>query len=191
MDMLVVIFCMHAVVRSGCDIVERRNTMGMLLGLRSLPENVCNESYPLSDGLAEEVDELERPWPCGKETDAVSQNSSANWREYRFGRIPSFVWKDRGPNYSTMQENALQTEERDQRNSPLMTNMLRDDAHTYERHFAPAARNFGVGWKQRIFGPAWCRGSILPCQGRSQSSSWTSLSMGPSWSRFGTVVWTV
>ena len=94
---------------------------------------------PLSDGRAEEVDELERPWPCGKETDAVSQNSSANWREYRFGRIPSFVWKDRGPNYSTMQENALQTEERDQRNSPLMTNMLRDDAHTYERHFAPAA----------------------------------------------------
>ena len=111
MHMLVVIFCMHAVVRSGCDIVERRNTMGMLLGLRSLPENVCNERYPLSDGLAEEVDELERPWPCGKETDAVSQNSSANWREYRFGRIPSFVWKDRGPNYSTMQENALQTEE--------------------------------------------------------------------------------
>ena len=31
--------------------------------LKRFTENLCNESYPLSDGRAEEVDELERRWP--------------------------------------------------------------------------------------------------------------------------------
>ena len=34
--------------------------------LKRFVEHVCNESYPLSDGLADEIDELERRRPCLK-----------------------------------------------------------------------------------------------------------------------------
>ena len=81
---------------------------------------------------------MERRWPCFKETDGVAQTTSVNWGDYRFGRIPSFVWEDTGPDYSAMQSSAPQTWEQDERSSPLVPNMLRDDAHTYEQHFARA-----------------------------------------------------
>ena len=34
--------------------------------LKRFVEHVCNVSYPLSDGLADEIDELERRRPCLK-----------------------------------------------------------------------------------------------------------------------------
>ena len=80
--------------------------------LKRFTEHLCNESYPLSDNLAEEVNELEQRWPCFKETDCVTQTTSVQWGDCRPGRIPSFVWEDAGPDYA--------------------------DAHTYEQRFARA-----------------------------------------------------
>ena len=59
--------------------------------LKRFTENLCNENYPLSDALEAEVDELERRWPCFKETDCEDQNPTMEWGDFRYGRIPPFV----------------------------------------------------------------------------------------------------
>ena len=59
--------------------------------LKRFAEHLCNESYPLSNELANEINELERRWPCFKETDGAAQSEPIHWGDYRIGRIPSFV----------------------------------------------------------------------------------------------------
>ena len=59
--------------------------------LKRFTENLCNENYPLSDALEAEVNELERRWPCFKETDCEEQNPKMEWGACRYGRIPPFV----------------------------------------------------------------------------------------------------
>ena len=75
--------------------------------LKRFAEHLCNESYPLSEGLDEEINELERQWPCFKETDGAAQTPdgaaqtpTTTWGEHRIGRIPPFVWEDRGTTYT-------------------------------------------------------------------------------------------
>ena len=70
--------------------------------LKRFTEHLCNESYPMCNGLAEEVNELEQRWPCFKETGGGAQTTPFQWGDSRFGRIPSFIWEDKGPDYSAM-----------------------------------------------------------------------------------------
>ena len=58
--------------------------------LQRFAEHLCNESYPLSDGLAAEINELERQWPCFKEIDGAAQTPPISWEEHRTGRIHGF-----------------------------------------------------------------------------------------------------
>ena len=96
--------------------------------LKRFVEHLCNESYPLSDGLANEIDELERRWPCFKETDDATQTEPRTWGEHRIGRIPPFIWQDSGTTYSDINPST----------SPSEMSALHTDARTYEQHFARA-----------------------------------------------------
>ena len=100
--------------------------------LKRFTENLCNENYPLSDALAEEVNELERRWPCFKETDCEEQTSSMHWGDSRFGRIPPLVWEDAGPHYSAMQSSTCRS------HASMVHNDLSADARTYQQRFARA-----------------------------------------------------
>ena len=103
--------------------------------LKRFAEHLCNESYPLSEGLDEEINELERQWPCFKETDGAAQTPdgaaqtpTTTWGEHRIGRIPPFVWEDRGTTYSDVGASA----------SPAAMSALHADAKAYSEHFARA-----------------------------------------------------
>ena len=100
--------------------------------LKRFTGHLCNESYPLGDNLAEEVNELERRWPCFKETDSNTQGTPIHWGDDRYGRIPSFVWDDAGPDYSNMPPSSSQSNEQaDNGSSPLLAE-LHADAKRYE-----------------------------------------------------------
>jgi len=106
--------------------------------LKRYTEHLCNESYPVGERLEEEVNELEKRWPCFKESDEVAPPEPVPWGDCRFGRIPPFVWEDTGPDYSSLRFSSSQQWEQDQSGGALSENMLHADAHVYEQRFARA-----------------------------------------------------
>ena len=70
--------------------------------LKRFTQELCNEKYPLEEHLTQEVEELEQCWPCFKETNTTEETAGISWGECRPGRIPPFVWKDNGPDYSCL-----------------------------------------------------------------------------------------
>jgi len=67
---------------------------------------ICCEEYaePLSQ---KEETILERRWPCFHEGDESSNGSVVSWGSKRFGRIPPFIWKDEGDDYTSLKSELL------------------------------------------------------------------------------------
>ena len=55
-----------------------QETLQHATDLKRYTEHLCNECYPLGDNLEDEVNELEKKWPCFKETDVAEETVS--WR---------------------------------------------------------------------------------------------------------------
>ena len=70
--------------------------------LKAFCEHLCCESYPVTENLSEEVESLERDWPCFKETGGTTSEAPPRWGESRVGRIAPFVWRDSGPDYCSL-----------------------------------------------------------------------------------------
>jgi len=100
--------------------------------LKRFTENLCNENYPLSDALEAEVNELERRWPCFKETDCEEQNPTMEWGNFRYGRIPPFVWNDTGADYSSIKPSMSPS------SAKVLQEELHSDALAYQTQFARA-----------------------------------------------------
>ena len=100
--------------------------------LKRFTENLCNENYPLSDALEAEVDELERRWPCFKETDCEDQNPTMEWGDFRYGRIPPFVWNDTGADYSSIKPSMSPS------SAKVLQEALHSDTLAYQTQFARA-----------------------------------------------------
>jgi len=64
--------------------------------LKKFCAELCCESYPDTSKMREEIAETERCWPCFKESPETGPDSAEKWGAHRFGRIPPFVWEDKG-----------------------------------------------------------------------------------------------
>ena len=99
--------------------------------------NLCCESYP-REPSEEEIETLEKNWPCFHERGNVSSQTPVKWGDERFGRIPPFVWQDFGVEYKKPRSFVVKGQKRIQLDSEEEKQRLQEDSEDYEAKFNAA-----------------------------------------------------
>lgn len=64
--------------------------------LKQFCAELCCEEYPIPETMDRDVEEVEKHWPKFAEPGTSTGGQPATWGPSRIGRIPPFVWQDRG-----------------------------------------------------------------------------------------------
>jgi len=64
--------------------------------MKQFCSTLCCEAYPDDTSMDKDTADVEKRWPQFHEDDEKKSGEGVPWGDHRFGRLPPFLWEDRG-----------------------------------------------------------------------------------------------